>query len=79
MVEIFAQGCEKRMGAVYKLDLAIMSAVMGLYLQGIQLRMDQAPTEVERNLWTSVGAYSGLCFCASLQGNEGFFSDLHGL
>jgi hypothetical protein len=64
---------------VYKPDLAITLAVMGLYLQGIQLRMDQAPTEVERNLWTSVGAYSALCFCVSLQGNEGFFLDLHGL
>ena len=77
--ERFAQGCEKRMGAVYKPDLAITLAVMGLYLQGIQLRMDQAPTEAERNLWNSVGAYSALCFCASLRGNEGSFLDLHGL
>jgi hypothetical protein len=77
--ERFMQGCEKRMGAVYKPDLAIMSVVMGLYLQEVQMRIKQASTKTERHLWTSVGAYSSLCFCVSLRGNEGFFLDLHGL
>jgi hypothetical protein len=77
--ERFAQGCEKRMGAIYKPDLAITSAIMGSYLEAVQTRIDQTANESERHLWTSVGAFSALCFCASLRGHEGFFLDLHGL
>ena len=42
-------------------------------------RIEHATDEAESHLWTSVGAYSVLCFCASLRGNEGFLLDLHGL
>ena len=77
--ERFAQGCEKRMGAIVKPDLAITSAVMSMLLLVIQERIDQAAEEVEKYLRTSVGAYCALCFCASLRGNEGFLLDLHGL
>ena len=34
--ERFVQGCEKRMGAIYKLDLALTLAVMQVYLEVIQ-------------------------------------------
>lgn len=34
--EQFAQGCEKRMGAIYKLDLALTSAIMQVYLEVIR-------------------------------------------
>jgi hypothetical protein len=64
--ELFAQGCEKRMGAIYKPDLALTSAIMQVYLEVIQERVDQAITLPEKHLWISVGAYSALCFCASL-------------
>jgi hypothetical protein len=78
--ERFAQGCEKRMGAIVKPDLAITSGVMLVLLAVIQERINLVGEEVERNLWTSVGAYCAfLCFCASLRGNEGFLLDLHGL
>ena len=77
--ERFAQGCRKRMGAIYKPDRALPSAVMVIYLEMIQVRIDQATNQEEVHLWTSVAAYSSLCFCASLRGNEGFLLDLHGL
>jgi hypothetical protein len=64
---------------VYKPDLALTSAVMGVYLEIVQERVDAAEGEVERHLWTSIGAYSALCFCGSLRGNEGFLLDLCGL
>jgi hypothetical protein len=67
------------MGRIYKPDLALTSGLMGAYLQAIQARIDEAPSETEGHLWTSLGAYSVLCFCASLQGNEGFLLDLYGL
>lgn len=34
---------------------------------------------MERHKWISLGAYSALCFCGSLRGNEGFLLDLYGL
>jgi hypothetical protein len=77
--ERFAQGCRKRMGAIYKPDLAVTSAVMVSYLELIQERINQAMEQVDIHLWTLVGAYSALCFCALLRGNEGFLLDLHGL
>jgi hypothetical protein len=77
--ERFAQGCRKRMGAIYKPDLAVTSAVMVAYLELIQERINQVTKQVDIHLWMSVGAYSALCFCASLRGIEGFLLDLHGL
>jgi hypothetical protein len=32
----FAQGCEKRMGTIYKPDLVLTSAIMQVYLEVIQ-------------------------------------------
>jgi len=75
----FTQGCKKRMGGIYKPDLALTSALMVAYLKAIEVRIDEAKEEMEGHLWTSVGAYSVLCFCASLRGNEGFLLDLYGL
>ena len=77
--ERFTQGCRKRMGGIYKPDLALTSAVMVMYLQIIQEKMDAAEGEIELHLWTSIGAYSALCFCGWLRGNEGFLLDLCGL
>jgi hypothetical protein len=77
--ERFTQGCRKRMGGIYKPDLALTSIVMVAYLKLIEERIDRATSQAERHLWTSLGAYSVLCFCASLRGNEGFLLDLGGL
>jgi hypothetical protein len=67
------------MGAIVKPDLAITLGVMSMLLAVIQERIDQGGEEAKRNLWTSVGAYCALCFCASRRGYEGFLLDLHGL
>jgi hypothetical protein len=67
------------MGAIYKPDLAVTSAVMVSYLELVQERINQAMEQVDIHLWMSVGAYSALCFCALLRGNEGFLLDLHRL
>ena len=67
------------MGVIVKPDLALTSNVMSAYLGLIQERIDQVEEEADKRLWISVGAYSALCFCASLRGNEGFLLDLHGL
>jgi hypothetical protein len=77
--ERFTQGCRKRMGGIYKPDLAITSAVMFAYLEIIKRKFSTASNEVERHKWISLGAYSALCFCGSLRGNEGFLLDLYGL
>jgi hypothetical protein len=77
--ERFTQGCWKRMGAIYKPNLALTSALMVVYLEVVQARINEATSEKEGHLWTSLGAYSVLCFCGSLRGNEGFLLDLYGL
>ena len=77
--ERFAQGCRKRMGAIYKPDLAVTAAVMVSYLELMREKINQAMEQVDIHLWMLVGAYSTLCFCASLRGNEGFLLDLHRL
>lgn len=50
------------MVAIVKPDLAITSGVMLMLLAVIQERIHQEVEEVERNLWTSMGAYCALCF-----------------
>jgi hypothetical protein len=67
------------MGGIYKPDLALTSDVMVNYLKAIQERIEQATDEADHHLWTPLGAYLVLCFCASLRGNEGFLLDLYGL
>lgn len=77
--ERFTQGCRKRMGGIYKPDLAITSEVMVAYLKIVKHKVLTSADEVERHTWISLGAYSALCFCGSLRGNEGFLLDLYGL
>ena len=77
--ERFTQGCRKRMGGIYKPDLALTSAVMIVYLEIIQKKINEATDENKRHHLISLGAYSALCFCGSLRGNEGFLLDLYGL
>jgi hypothetical protein len=77
--ERFTQGCQKCMGGIYKPDLAITSGVMVAYLDIVKQKISGSTEEVEWHKWISVGAYSALCFCGSLRGNEGFLLDLYGL
>jgi hypothetical protein len=75
----FARGCRMRMGQISKSDLAMSRDTIILYLHKVEARALGAEDAKERRLWVSVGAYSVLCFVASLRGNEGFLLDLYGL
>jgi hypothetical protein len=67
------------MGGIYKPDLAITSEIMVAYLDIVKQKISGSTEEVERHKWISLGAYSALCVCGSLRGNEGFLLDLYGL
>jgi hypothetical protein len=77
--ERFIIGCQKRMGGIFKPDLALTSAVMVCYLEIVEHKASEATNDVDLHKWISLGAYSALCFCGSLRGNEGFQLDLYGL
>jgi hypothetical protein len=52
---------------------------MKAYLDIIKQKVSSSADESEWHKWISLGAYSALCFCGSLRGNEGFLLDLYGL
>lgn len=67
------------MGGINTPDLALTLAVMALYLEIVQPKVNDATDKLERHRWISIEAYLALCFCGLLQGNEGFHLDLYGL
>lgn len=75
----FTLGCKKRMGQDIRPDLAMSIEVLHALIRELEKLGVAGETLERKRLMVSVLAYVTICFCASLQGHEGFYVDLHGL
>jgi hypothetical protein len=77
--ERFSQGCVRRMGQVVRQNWAITLPAMHELLKLLEREWNEGTSDSQLETAASLGAFSAIAFCASLQGSEIYMVDLKGL
>jgi hypothetical protein len=75
----FIEGCQRRMGQIWKSNQAFSNELLLKVLKEINHRIENASSSRELNRWTALHTLSVVSHVLSLRGPEGFLLDLSGL
>ena len=75
----FMEGCQVRMGVVWKPNTALSVSLLLDVIKEAELSLDGSIEIEEEHHWTSFIAYITVSYVLSLRGDEGFLLDLGGL
>ena len=75
----FVEGCERRMGNVWKPNEAFTTQILLLVIDHAQGRLEDNVSASENDRWLVFIVYCVITYTLSLRGTEGFYLDLGGL
>jgi hypothetical protein len=75
----FITGCERRMGNIWKPNVAFNTTLLLKVIEMAQQRYDENISERENDRWLVFLTYVSVTYTLSLRGTEGFYLDLGGL
>jgi hypothetical protein len=75
----FIVGCERRMGNIWKPNMAFEIPLLLKVFEAARSRLDESISPRENDRWLVFIAYCVVTYTLSLRGTEGFYSDLGGM
>jgi hypothetical protein len=75
----FLEGCQRRMGQIWKPNQAFSTELLLELLEQVDGRIEDSPSPRDENRWVALHALMAISYALSLRGPEGFLLGLSGL